>query len=82
MNNSVKNKVLEEIELIPEERLAELYSFIYYFRLGLEKAQTGKKEDILKFAGCWRDMPEEQLAEFTDELTQRRRQAFSQRRRE
>jgi hypothetical protein len=30
------SKVIEEIERIPPNRLAEVYSFIHFFRLGIE----------------------------------------------
>ena len=60
-----KRRVLQEIELIPEDKLAELYNFLHYFRLGLEKAHPPKSEHILAFAGCWQDMPDELFAEFT-----------------
>ncbi len=31
----LKEQLVEEIRLIPEEKLAEVYDFIHYFRLGL-----------------------------------------------
>ncbi len=76
----IKSKVLQEIELIPEDRLADLYNFIHYFRLGLEKSQITKPKAILAFAGCWADMPDELFNDFSTEIRQRRDQAFTQRR--
>ena len=76
----IKSKVLREINLIPEDKLADLYTFIHYFRLGLEKSQTTNSKPILAFAGCWRDMPDETFTDFTADIAQRRRQAFTRRR--
>lgn len=76
----IKSKVLQEIDLIPEDKLADLYNFIHYFRLGLEKSQATKYKSSLAFAGCWEDMPDEMFADFTAEIAQRRRQAFVRRR--
>lgn len=35
-------KIVQELQYIPEDKLAEIYDFIHYFRLGLERktAQT------------------------------------------
>ncbi len=79
MNRSViQNKVIEEINLIPEERLAELYNFIRYFRIGLQKSQKNR-ENIMNFAGCWEDMSENDFNELTNNIKERRKKAFSRR---
>ena len=61
--SNTRDKVLEEIHLIPENKLAEVYDFLHYFRLGLKEA-AGKTEDVMKFAGSWKDMPEETFNSF------------------
>ena len=76
----MKNKVLQEIELIPEDKLNDLYNFIHYFRLGLEKSPITKSKPILAFAGCLKDMPDEIFSDFRAEVEQRRSQAFIRRR--
>ncbi|MEA5419495.1 hypothetical protein VB712_09680 [Spirulina sp. CCNP1310] len=76
----IKNKVLQEIDLIPEDRLIDLYNFIHDFRLGLEKSQKTNNKPISAFAGCWQDMPDEIFNDFTTEIKQRRQQAFTRRR--
>lgn len=76
----MKNKVIQEIDRIPEDRLADVYNFIHYFRLGLEKSQPVNPKPTLAFAGCWKDMPDEMFHEFTAEIEQRRHQAFARRR--
>jgi hypothetical protein len=76
----IKSKVLQEIDLIPEDKLADLYNFIHYFRLGLEKSGVTKPRPTLAFAGCWQDMPAEIFNDFTADIAQRRHQAFTRRR--
>lgn len=76
----IKSKVLQEIDLIPEDRLTDLYNFIHYFRLGLERSRVECAQSIMAFAGCWKDMPEEAFADLVTEVRERRSQAFRGRR--
>lgn len=64
MNSStLKTKVLEEIDLVPEDKLPQVYDFIHYFRLGLETSGSDANR-IMQFAGCWQDMPDDMFTEF------------------
>ena len=74
-------KVIKEIELIPLEKLNEVYDFVHFFRIGLDKTKVNK-EKILSFAGCWNDMSDEMFDDFMEEIGQRRREAFLGRRNE
>jgi hypothetical protein len=74
-----KHKLLEEIDLIPEEELDKLYDVIHGFRLSL-KEQLDNRQKIMSFAGCWLDMPDAMYSELLEELETRRQQAFSRRR--
>jgi hypothetical protein len=76
----IKDKVIQEIDLIPEEQLADLYNFIHYFRLGLETSSSQEQRQALAFAGSWRDMPDEAFSDFMSDIAERRRQAFTRRR--
>lgn len=75
----VREKVIKEVQLIPEEKLSEIYNFLHFFRLGIQKSKGNSKE-ILKFAGSWKDMPEDIFQEFADDIVKRRKNAFSGRR--
>ncbi|WP_330220833.1 hypothetical protein [Calothrix sp. NIES-3974] len=75
----MRTKLLTEINLIPEEKLEEVYNFIHYFRVGVEASQS-TREQIMQFAGCWDDMPNELFSDFSEEITTRRQQAFAGRR--
>ncbi|MEY2978918.1 MAG: hypothetical protein ACO31I_07335 [Prochlorotrichaceae cyanobacterium] len=33
-------KIMQELQTIPETKLAEIYDLIHYFRLGLDKEQS------------------------------------------
>lgn len=73
MSQSItRNKVMDEIQLIPENKLEEVYDFVHYFRIGLREAVQGDKKEILEFAGSWSDLPEEVFQEFTREISERR----------
>ena len=54
------SQVIDEIRLVPKDRLREIYNFIHFFRLGLEKSQNDT-EDIMQFAGCWQDMKDDEF---------------------
>jgi hypothetical protein len=77
---SLKQKLQTEIDLIPENKLADLYNFIHYFRLGTEKALPNNKEKILSFAGCWKDMDNQAFETMCSEIATRRTEAFNNRR--
>lgn len=56
---SLQDRLAEEIRKIPESRLAEVFDFVHYFRLGLEAAekepQPGTRNDpIAAFCGSGR----------------------------
>ena len=74
-----RTQVYEEIDRIPEERLPEIYNLLHSFRLGLERAED-QDLSVMSFAGSWKDMPDEAFAAFTQEVADRRQQAFSRRR--
>lgn len=76
---AIRNKVIEEIELLPAEKLFEIYDLIHFFRLGL---QTNKKTNktIIDFAGSWSGMSEKEFNEFSDDIAMRRNNAFNLRR--
>ncbi len=78
MKNAITHdKILEEVKLVPEQKLAALFALIHEYRLDLESV---KDKPAGKYAGCWKDMPEEAYHDFVDEIAQRRSQAFSRRR--
>ncbi|BAU63956.1 hypothetical protein STA3757_13250 [Stanieria sp. NIES-3757] len=66
-----QNQIIEEINLIPEDKHKELYNLIHKFRMGLEGSQNNIDE-IMQFAGSWSDMLEEDFSYFYEEIEQRR----------
>jgi hypothetical protein len=76
---NIRTKVITEINLIPEDKLEELYNFIHYWRLNGESS-PGSLEQTMQFAGCWNDMSDETFANFREEINIRRQQAFFERR--
>ena len=58
-------KIVRELQAIPEEKLAELYDLIHYFRLGLGKASTPPRQPGLLTGDVddafFEPLPEEEL---------------------
>jgi hypothetical protein len=79
----IRTKVIEEIYLLPNERLNDLYNLIHYFRLGVEHSAPLRPptyEKIMALAGSWQDLSELEFTEFLTEINQRRQLAFQRRR--
>jgi hypothetical protein len=56
MNTLLRLKLAQELELLPEEHLPDLYRLIHYFRLGLLAAspqQTNAMRYLNARAECW-----------------------------
>ncbi|NJL61752.1 MAG: hypothetical protein HC903_07880 [Methylacidiphilales bacterium] len=77
--SNLRTKLLTEINLIPEEKLEEVYNVIHYFRVGIEASQSVPAQ-IMQFAGCWDDMSDKTFSDFNKEIITRRQQAFLGRR--
>lgn len=79
----LRERLLDEIQRIPDTRIAEIFDLIHFFRIGLAAASpVAETTDamIAEFAGCWSDMPERDFTAFESELQSRRHAAFGQRR--
>lgn len=70
--SDLETKVLEEIQLLSEERLADLYMIIRAFQIA-----SNQTKNTMQFAGCWNDLADETYLALTEDLTQRRQNAFS-----
>ncbi len=63
--SEIQIRLTEEISLIPLEKLTELYNFIHFYRVGLETAKNCT-EEIMRFAGCWEDIPDEEYGDIRE----------------
>ncbi|MEK7484354.1 MAG: hypothetical protein AABZ60_08485 [Planctomycetota bacterium] len=69
----IKKELINEVNLIPEEKLVEIYHLIHYFRIGLESQETKKQPPkTLQFFGVWNDLDKETIKELTEDLLKRR----------
>ncbi|NJL19600.1 MAG: hypothetical protein HC895_00295 [Leptolyngbyaceae cyanobacterium SM1_3_5] len=61
-------KIIQELQNIPEEKLAELYDVIHYFRLGLNKETAQPRTPRLLTAqlsdAFFEPLPEEELQQW------------------
>jgi len=81
MSQNIKEKIIKEVEKIPEDKIAELYDVIHFFRIGVEsqkKVIKDSKQAILNFFGIWRDISPEE-ATVLDEIQSRRERTFRER---
>jgi len=75
----LKNKLLEEISKIPDDRVPEIFDFLHYFRIGLN-IKTTNPQKVLQLAGSWNDMSENEFEDFLSDIASRRKNAFILRR--
>ena len=75
----IREKVIEELRKIPDEKMENIYEFIRHIRAGPQNSSTNVYK-IMCFTGCRADMPENAFSEFIQEMRDRRAQAFAGRR--
>ena len=75
----IREKVIEELRMIPDEQMGNIYEFLRHIRTEPQNSITNV-DKIMGFAGCWTDMPENAFTEFIQEMRDRRTQAFAGRR--
>ncbi len=73
----LQQKVIEEIQHLPDEKLRKIYDVIHFFRVGVESARSPSHKTIMAFAGCWDDMPDHEFNALLRETQERRSRAFS-----
>jgi hypothetical protein len=71
-----RNQIIEEINLIPENKRQELYNLIHQFRISLERSHNNV-DQIMQFAGNWSDLSEEEFSNFYQQIEQRRQASSS-----
>jgi hypothetical protein len=80
MNASAeRERIYKEIELLPEERLPDIYRLLHNFRLRLN-LNAPSKAPVMRYAGSWSNMSHDDFSALTDEISERRQQAFFGRR--
>ena len=77
--SNTRKKVLKEIELLPDDKLNEIYDFIHYFRIGL-LSKRPKNKSIMNYSGIWKEMPEKDFNELIADIKNRRKSSFLTRR--
>jgi len=69
---ALRTQLMTEISLMPSDKLTLLAEFIRQLRVPLPTTPTSRQA-IMRFAGCWNDMSDNELTEFLAELTARRK---------
>jgi len=80
MNNiALRTQLINEITLMPQDKLALLNQLIQQFKATWRPVTTSPNA-IMRFAGAWQEMSDNELAEFLAEIQTRRQTAFLTRR--
>lgn len=77
----IKERIIKEVDKLPEDKIAEIYDFIHLFRMGIESQRKGvkdKRQAASKFFGIWKNMSAKENAVF-DEIHARRQRTFRER---
>jgi hypothetical protein len=77
--DTLRDKLMEEIAKIPDDKVPEIFDFLYHFRIGLG-VKTTNPQKILQLAGSWDDLSKNEFEGFLNEITTRRKKAFLSRR--
>ncbi|MEM6430305.1 MAG: hypothetical protein AAF708_13775 [Deinococcota bacterium] len=71
-------KLLEEVSLLPETSLKDMYHLVHRYRLGLDAEEANdlqrSKEVTLSLAGAWQDWDDNDFQAFLDDIYRRRSQ--------
>jgi len=65
MAEDAKQKVVEALELLPRDKLQEIYDLIHPYRLGFEQGGS-RRSQILQLAGSWSAMADEEFTAFLE----------------
>jgi len=75
-----RDKLLNEIKLLPNEMLSDVYNFIHSFRLRTEENSIEDNDDIMSFSGGWRDLDNKVFEDLLSDIEERRSESFINRR--
>lgn len=74
----IKERIIKEVDRLPDDKISEVYDFIHLFRVGIEsqrKAIKDRHQAALKFFGIWKNMSSKENAAL-DEIKSRRQRTF------
>jgi len=69
---SLRDLTIEEVSLIPESRLQEIYDVVHFYRVGLGTSPERNAGPIEEFAGSWASVPEDEFEGFLSDVRARR----------
>ena len=78
-DSAARERVIDEVNLVPQEELQALYEVVHGFRVAAAPDREGR-QGLMRFAGCWADMPDGEFQDFLAEIADRRAHALSSRR--
>lgn len=66
-----KNKIIEKNGLFSDDKITELDDLINEFIIDLNQSKN-KINQIMHFAGCWKNMSDQDFTDFCEDIEQRR----------
>jgi hypothetical protein len=66
-DNQIRHQIFRRVSRIPKEKLKELSDF-----LSKLEDSFSKKQNVLSFAGAWKDIDDDVFSELTDKLIENR----------
>lgn len=69
------NAIIRELKSVPVDKLEDLYSIIHSLRANIKKTDT-KYQEILSFAGTFRDIQKSDYDDFVKHTKQTRNELF------
>lgn len=76
---TLRTQLINEIAVMPQDKLAMLNQLIQQFKATWRTVPTSPNA-IMRFAGAWQDMSDNELTEFLADIQARRQTAFLTRR--
>jgi hypothetical protein len=63
--------ILKEVQGLSERELFKVVKTIHFLKEEILKEKKGNVTDVLKFAGIWKDMPQNKIEVFSEILKER-----------
>lgn len=67
-----REEIIEELNLVPENKVPELFDVVHEFRKGCHESDS----KVMQFAGSWAELTEDEFKGFLEEVSARRARAF------
>ncbi len=71
LRNKYENILLKEVKELSDRDLFKVIKMIHFFKEEILKDKKGNIAEVLKFAGIWKDIPQDKIDIFSEILKER-----------